>query len=97
MQSGFLSIVLQQSVVMVASLLHNQFAWRPLYSNQLSRDHFVAVSCLAASFCIPKPPGQPSASAETVKQVHEAFLRSPWKSVRRASMETHIPQKFGKF
>ena len=30
---------------MVASLLGGQFAWRPLYGGQLSRDQFAAVSC----------------------------------------------------
>ena len=40
----------------------------------------------------PKSPGRPSTSAETVEQVREAFLRCPRKSVRRASLETQIPQ-----
>ena len=30
---------------MVASLLHGQFAWQPLYDGQLSCGQFVAVSC----------------------------------------------------
>ena len=30
---------------MVASLLRGQFAWRPLYGNQLSRNQFAAISC----------------------------------------------------
>ena len=30
---------------MVVSLLRGQFAWRPLYSGQLSRGQFAAVSC----------------------------------------------------
>ena len=30
---------------MVASLLRDQFAWRPLYGGQLPRGQFAAVSC----------------------------------------------------
>ena len=44
-RSGFLSLMLWQSVVVVASLLHGQFAWRTLYGGQLSGGQFAGVSC----------------------------------------------------
>ena len=39
-----------------------------------------------------KGSGRPSTSEEKVEQVRQKFLRSPRKSVRRASVETHIPR-----
>ena len=36
---------------MVASLLRGQCAWRPVYSGQLSRGQFAAVSCRVPTFC----------------------------------------------
>ena len=42
--------------------------------------------------CRAKGSGRPSTSEEKVEQVRETFLRSPRKSVRRASAETQIPR-----
>ena len=45
MRSGFSSLVLWWSVVVVASLLRDQIAWRLVCGGRLSRSQFVAVSC----------------------------------------------------
>ena len=45
-RSGFSSLVLWRLVVVVASVLRGQFAWRPLYGGQLSRGQ---LSCTVLS------------------------------------------------
>lgn len=79
-----------QSPKTVQRAFFTNFAKKAPTTKQIRTWHqkFQEKGCL----CIPKSPGRPSTSAETVEQVREAFLRSPRKSVRRASVETHIPQ-----
>lgn len=79
-----------QSPKTVQCAFFTNFAKKAPTTKQIRTWHqkFQEKGCL----CIPKSPGQPSTSAETVEQVREAFLRSTRKSVRRASTGTHIPQ-----
>jgi len=47
---------------------------------------FVEIGCL----CKSKSPGRPRVSDDNIERVREAFLRSPRKSVTRASRELYI-------
>ena len=49
---------------------------------------FVETGCL----CKGKSHGRPCVSDDNVERVHEAFLRSPHKSVARASREMDMPK-----
>jgi len=49
---------------------------------------FVETGCL----CKGKSPGRPSVSDDNIERVREAFLRSPRKSVARASRELDMPK-----
>ena len=80
-----------QSPNTVQRAFFTKFAKKAPTTKQIRTWHqkFQEKGCLS----IPKSPGRPSTSAETVEQVREAFLRSPRKSVKRASLETHNPQR----
>jgi hypothetical protein len=45
------------------------------------------------SVCKGKSTGRPSVSAERVETIRQSFVRSPHKSVRRASKELNVPKK----
>lgn len=50
-------------------------------------DRFVSTGCL----CPKKRSGRPAVNEETVNRVRETFVRSPRKSIRRASQELTLP------
>lgn len=84
-----LQLAKSESVITVQRAFRIKFHCNPPSDNNIRRWYrqFEETGCL----CKGKSPGRPKVSEERVEQVREAFVRSPKKSVRRASRELAIP------
>ena len=78
-----------KSVATVQRAFRRQFNRDPPNANDIRRWHnqFATTGCL----CKGKSVGRPSVSEENVQRVRDSFLRSPKKSVRKASCELGMP------
>lgn len=78
------------SVITVQRNFRRQFEVDPPDKNSIKRWHtqLMETGCL----CKGKSTGRPSHSEETVDRVRQSFLRSPMKSVRKASRELALPR-----
>ena len=78
------------SVITVQRKFRRQFEVDPPDKNSIKRWHtqLMETGCL----CKGKSIGRPSHSEETVDRVRQSFLRSPMKSLRKASRELALPR-----
>ncbi|PSN48396.1 hypothetical protein C0J52_18522 [Blattella germanica] len=78
-----------KSVITVHRAFCGQFNWDPPNANNIRRWHnqLATTGCL----CKGKNVGRPRVSEEKVQRVWDAFVRSPKKSVRKASRELAMP------
>ena len=78
-----------KSVVTVQCVFHRQFNHDPPNANNIRRLHnqFAMTGCL----CKCKSVGRPRVSEVNIQHVWDSFLRSPKKSVRKASRELGMP------
>lgn len=78
-----------KSVITVQRAFRRQFNCDPPNANNIRRWHnqLATTGCL----CKGKSVGRPRVSEENVQRVRDAFVRSPKKSVRKASRELAMP------
>jgi len=80
-----------RSVITVQREFRARFRKDATCRNNITRWHrqFVETGCL----CKDKSPGRPRVSDDNIERVREASLRSPRKSVARASRELDMPER----
>ena len=81
---------MSRSVTTVQREFRARFRKEAPIRNNITRWYrqFVETGCL----CKDKSPGRPRVSDDNIERVHDVFLRSPRKSVARASRELDMPK-----